>query len=65
VKKDSPLVSDARLQLNELAPTLRCEKCGHVFYGRNLPEMCPRCLALDVKAVNSTDMVLEGFEVEV
>lgn len=64
VKKDSPLVKDATLNLNEVAPTIRCLKCNHVFRGRNLPEMCPRCCSLEVQAVNSTDMVLEAFEIE-
>ena len=62
VKKDSPLLQDAVLQLNELEPTLRCAKCRHVFHGHHLPEVCPQCGSLEVKPVNSTDLVLEGFE---
>jgi hydrogenase nickel insertion protein HypA len=64
VKKDSPLLKDAKLDLNEVEPLLRCAKCGHKFQGQHLPEICPECSSLDVKAVNSTDMILEGFEFE-
>ncbi len=64
VKKDSPMIQDATLKLNEVEPLLRCAGCGHEFHGHHLPEMCPKCSSLDVKPVNSTDMVLEGFEIE-
>lgn len=64
VKKDNPLVKDAELKLNEVEPTLRCAKCRHVFPAHHLPEMCPKCRSLDVKPVNSTDLVLESFEAE-
>ena len=64
VKAESPLVSGAELKLNEVEPLLRCDKCGHTFEGEHLPEVCPKCGSVEVKAVNSTDMVLEGFEVE-
>lgn len=62
VKKDSVIVKDATLNLTEVAPLLRCRKCGHTFEGNQLPEICPKCYAVDVEPVNSTDMVLEGFE---
>jgi hydrogenase nickel insertion protein HypA len=64
VKKDSPVMKDAELTLNEVEPSLRCAKCGHVFHAHHLPEMCPKCRSLDVQPVNSTDMVLESFEAE-
>lgn len=64
VKQDSPLVKDAELRLNELEPLLDCNQCGHQFHGHHLPDVCPKCGSVDVKAVHSTDMVLEGFEVE-
>jgi len=64
VKKDSPLVKDAALKLNEVAPLVRCAKCGHQFETPELPDVCPKCDSLDLKPVNSTDMVLEGFEIE-
>ena len=64
VKKDSPLLRDASLELNEVEPLLRCAACGHEFHGHHLPEMCPRCSSLEVKPVNSTDLVLEDFEIE-
>ena len=62
VKKDSPVLMDAELKLNEVEPTLRCAQCRHVFRGEHLPELCPQCSSLEVQPVNSTDMVLEGFE---
>lgn len=64
VKKDRPLVKDATLELNEVEPLLRCKKCNHQFHGHHLPDVCPRCGSLEVLAVNPTDMVLEGFEIE-
>ena len=64
VKKDNPLVQDATLELIEVEPLLRCTRCGHEFHGHELPEICPKCGSVDVKAVNPTDMVLEGFELE-
>ena len=64
VKKDSPLVKDASLKLTEVAPLVRCAKCGHEFETEHLPDVCPKCDSLDLKAVNSTEMVLEGFEIE-
>ena len=64
VKKESPLVANAALKLDEVEPLLLCNKCGNKFHGHELPEVCPKCGSLEVKAVNSTDMVLEGFEIE-
>ena len=64
VKKDRPLVKDAELKLNEVEPLLRCKKCNHQFHGHHLPDVCPKCGSLEVLAVNPTDMVLEGFEIE-
>ena len=63
VKKDNPLLKKAKLKLNELEPLLLC-KCGNKFHGHHLPDVCPKCGSVEVKAVNSTDMVLEGFEIE-
>jgi hydrogenase nickel incorporation protein HypA/HybF len=64
VKKDSHLVKDATLELTQVAPAVRCEKCGHQFEADDLHDVCPKCDSLDLKAVNPTDMVLEGFEIE-
>ena len=64
VKKDSPLVKDAELKLNELEPQLLCNQCGNKFHGHHLPDICPKCASINVTAVHSTDMVLEGFEIE-
>ncbi len=64
VKKDRPLVKDATLELDEVEPLLRCKKCNHQFHGHHLPDVCPQCGSLEVRAVNPTDMVLEGFEIE-
>jgi Zn finger protein HypA/HybF involved in hydrogenase expression len=63
VKKCRPLLETATLRLNEVEPLLLC-RCGHRFPGHHLPEVCPKCGSVDVKAVNSTDMVLESFEIE-
>jgi len=64
VKKEIPLVQDATLRLTEVEPTLVCQQCGHKFQGHCLPDVCPQCASVNVKAVNSTDMVLESFEIE-
>lgn len=64
VKKDRPLIQNAELKLNEVEPLLRCSQCGSEFHGHHLPDVCPQCGSVDVKAVNPTDMVLEGFEIE-
>jgi len=64
VKKEIPLVRDAELKLTEVEPTLVCNQCGHRFHGHHLPDVCPKCASVNVKAVNSTDMVLECFEIE-
>jgi len=64
VKKDRPLIKDAALELNEVEPLLDCQKCGHRFHGHHLPDVCPKCGSVDVKAVNPIDMVLESFEIE-
>jgi hydrogenase nickel insertion protein HypA len=64
VKQDSPLVKDAQLSLNEVEPTLRCGKCRNEFHGHHLPEICPKCGSVEVRAVHSTDMVVEDFEWE-
>lgn len=63
VKKGRPLMEDARLKLTELEPLLLC-KCGNRFHGHHLPDICPKCGSVEVKAVYSTDMVLESFEME-
>lgn len=62
VKKEIALVKDAVLNLTEVAPLVRCRKCGHSFEANQLPEICPRCRAVEVEPMNPTDMVLEGFE---
>lgn len=64
VKKEIPLLKDAVLKLSEVEPTLVCNQCAHKFHGHHLPDVCPKCASVDVKAVNSTDMVLERFEIE-
>jgi Zn finger protein HypA/HybF involved in hydrogenase expression len=58
-----PLIRSARLKLNEVEPLLRC-KCKHEFHGHHLPDICPKCGSVEVKPVNSTDMVLESYELE-
>lgn len=63
VKNDRPLIKDTRLQLNEVEPLLLCT-CGNRFCGHHLPDICPKCGSVDVKSVNSTDMVLESFEID-
>jgi len=64
VKKESVLSRDANLALTEVAPLVRCLKCGHEFETHHLPDACPKCNALELKSVNPTDMILEGFEIE-
>ena len=64
VKKEMPLFQEAALTLTEVEPTLLCMNCGHKFHGHHLPDICPKCGSVDVKAVNPTDMVLENFEIE-
>lgn len=64
VKKESRLLKNAALELNEVEPLLRCHHCAHQFCGHHLPDICPKCGSVDVVAVNSTDMVLEDFEIE-
>lgn len=64
VKKDSQLLKDAELKLNEVEPLLRCQSCNHQFHGEHLPDACPNCGSLEVLSVNPTDMVLEEFEIE-
>lgn len=64
VKKDSALVKDAELALTEVAPDVSCEKCGHQFVPESLPNVCPKCGSLNLKPLNSTDMILQSFEVE-
>jgi hydrogenase nickel incorporation protein HypA/HybF len=63
-KRDKPLFKETRLDLNELEPLLRCIPCSRTFLGAHLPEVCPHCGSLDVSAINSTDLVLESFEME-
>jgi hydrogenase nickel insertion protein HypA len=63
IKKNSPIIKNARLKLNEVEPLLLCI-CGHQFHGHHLPDVCPECGSVEVKPVNSTDMVLEGFGIE-
>ncbi len=64
VKQDSPLVREAALALTEVAPRVRCRKCGHQFETPHLPDVCPKCDSLELEAVNPTEMVLEGFDAE-
>jgi len=64
VRKETRLLQDAVLALTQVAPLVRCAKCGHQFETDHLPDVCPKCDSLDLKAVNSTEMVLEGFEIE-
>ena len=62
VRQESAMLKDAALDLTEVAPLVRCRKCGHKFEANQLPEICPECNSVDVESVNPTDMVLEGFE---
>lgn len=63
VKADHPLLKDAALKLDEVEPLLQC-KCGRIFPGNHLPDVCPHCGSVAVTPVNSTDMVLESFKIE-
>ncbi len=62
-RKDSKLLKNAVLELNELPPLLRC-RCGNEFPGHHLPDVCPRCVSLEVTPVHDTGLVLESFEIE-
>jgi Zn finger protein HypA/HybF involved in hydrogenase expression len=62
VKKESATARNAALDLTEVAPTVRCRQCNHEFEGHELPAVCPKCYSVRVEALNSTDMILEGFE---
>lgn len=64
VRKESQMVKDATLALTEVAPLVQCAKCGHQFETDHLPDICPKCDSLDLKAANPTDIVLESFEIE-
>ena len=64
LKKEMPMFTDTVLNLTEVDPTLICNQCGSKFPGHTLPDVCPKCASVDVKAVNPTDMVLENFEIE-
>ena len=61
VKNERPLLEGTKLILKEVEPLLLC-KCGRKFRGHQLPDVCPKCGSVEVKAVNPTDMVLETFE---
>ncbi len=63
IKRYVPLVEEAELKLTEVEPLLRCQ-CGHQFRGNHLSETCPNCGSSEVQPVNSTDLVLEDFEIE-
>jgi len=62
VRNESAMLKEATLDLTEVAPLVHCRKCGHKFEANQLPEICPECYSVEVEPVNSTDMVLEGFE---
>ena len=64
LKKEMPLFKDATLELTEVEPTLLCMNCSNKFRGHHLPDICPKCASVNVKAVHPTDMVLENFEIE-
>ena len=38
----TPVFSDRILKLVGLKP-YRCDRCGHRFYGRSRPNLCPQC----------------------
>jgi hydrogenase nickel incorporation protein HypA/HybF len=61
-KKESTMIKDAALDLVEVAPIVRCRRCGFEYEGNQLPEVCPECFSMDVDPLNPTEMVLEGFE---
>ena len=63
LKKEMPMFADTALELTEVEPMLLCMNCSNKFLGHHLPDICPKCASVNVKAVHSTDMVLEKFEV--
>ena len=57
-------LAELKPSADEVEPLLRCNQCANQFQGHHLPDVCPKCGSVDVTAVNSTDMVLEDFEIE-
>ncbi|MBI2925777.1 MAG: hydrogenase maturation nickel metallochaperone HypA [Verrucomicrobia bacterium] len=64
VKGESRLLKEAALALTEIPPLVRCRKCGHEFKAHELPDICPQCDSVDLQPVHSTDMTVEGFDIE-
>jgi hydrogenase nickel insertion protein HypA len=64
VKQESTLLKGAELQLTKVPGLVRCQGCRHEFETDELPNICPKCGAVDLAPVNATGLILESFEIE-
>lgn len=58
------LASDAKLIIEEIPITIKCDQCNHTAIVEDLVFACPKCLANDVTIISGKELILESIEGE-
>jgi hydrogenase nickel incorporation protein HypA/HybF len=64
VKKEDPMMSEAKLTLNVWDSLARCGDCGEEFVVEELPALCRKCGSINLAPVHPTGLILKGYETE-
>jgi len=63
VSEGTPL-EGTKLEINEIAVTVRCKKCGTESEIDEFIFMCPKCNSVDLEMLSGQDMQITSLEVE-
>lgn len=63
--KEGTLAAEALLEIEDIPPTIKCQKCGTEFTSENFVFLCPSCGSAEIKILAGTELLLEKIELEV
>jgi len=64
LKKETKLLHEAKLEINETPLILKCRKCGKDFEIDEPVFVCNFCGSTDIEVVSGKDMYIESIELE-
>lgn len=64
LRSDHPGCEEAELEIEEVAPELRCGACGHRGPMRDWEVVCPACGGQNVELDGGDELVLQSIEAE-